>query len=326
MTNISYLRFLAILIATLPTTLMAQTERTVVLEHFSNTNCSFCGSRNPGLFANIENNAPEVVHISFHPSRPYSDCKLNNHNKVENDDRTKFYGLFGGTPQISIQGEPRQGANFNDAKLFEGEQGMMSSFEVKVEQAKTEEKIDVSIVITAAEDNTVGNLNVLAYIVEDTVFYKGRNSEDEHFNVFRKSMGGINGESKALPSTKGESIEINYSSAHHQDWDLNRVYAIVLLQDPMSKEIHQAGVAPNESLPTSITPIKTNSFKIYPTVVDRVLVIEGNTDAIDFELINLQGQVVMQGPVVQQQIPMTSVESGVYFLKLNEEVYRVLKQ
>ena len=95
----------------------AQVLQTVVVEHFTNTRCGICASRNPGLFNNLAAN-PKILHIAVHPSSPYSTCLLNQHNKVENDARTNFYGIYGGTPRIVINGTVMNGS-FTSSTLFD---------------------------------------------------------------------------------------------------------------------------------------------------------------------------------------------------------------
>ena len=45
----------------------------------------------------------DVVHVSYHPISLYPNCQFNQLNPQENDDRTKYYGVFGSTPRLVIQ-------------------------------------------------------------------------------------------------------------------------------------------------------------------------------------------------------------------------------
>ena len=101
----------------------AQTPRKVIVEHFTNTRCGICGSRNPGLFTNLSS-SPDVMHMAVHPSRPYASCVLNQHNPTESDDRAKYYGIFGGTPRVVVQGEAKPvSQNFGAKSLYSDELG-----------------------------------------------------------------------------------------------------------------------------------------------------------------------------------------------------------
>jgi hypothetical protein len=48
-----------------------QVAKKIIVEHFTNTKCSICASRNPGFHTNLSAN-PTVQSISIHPSSPYS--------------------------------------------------------------------------------------------------------------------------------------------------------------------------------------------------------------------------------------------------------------
>ena len=82
---------------------MAQVPKKVIVEHFTNTKCSVCASRNPGFYTNL-NAQSGVIHLAIHPSSPYAACVLSMHNPVENDGRTNYYSIYGGTPRLVIQG------------------------------------------------------------------------------------------------------------------------------------------------------------------------------------------------------------------------------
>src|SRR5690606_20541686 len=96
----------------------AQSPRKIIVEHFTNSNCSTCASRNPGFFANL-NNHPEVLHMSVHPSAPYSNCLLYQQNATDNDARTNYYGIYGGTPRIVVNGNVVSAStNYSSASIF----------------------------------------------------------------------------------------------------------------------------------------------------------------------------------------------------------------
>lgn len=90
----------------------------VIVEHFTNSRCGVCASKNPSLFTNLTSH-PDILHISYHPSSPYSSCVFSQSNPAENDSRTNFYGIFGGTPRIVIQGDViSSSTNFGSSTLF----------------------------------------------------------------------------------------------------------------------------------------------------------------------------------------------------------------
>ena len=130
--NILPLFLTALSLFGLRTELSAQVTRNVVVEHFTNTRCGICGSRNPGLFGNLKT-SPEVLHISYHPSRPYSSCVLNKHNVSGNDDRAKYYGVYGSTPRVVVEGTAKgNGESFTDKALFSAELGKTTPIDIQL--------------------------------------------------------------------------------------------------------------------------------------------------------------------------------------------------
>src|SRR5688572_14710898 len=92
--------FLSILVVST----FAQTPRQVIVEHFTNTRCSICASKNPGFYSLLHGSYPQVLHIAYHPSAPYSNCYFSLQNPTENNSRTNYYGVYGSTPRAVIQG------------------------------------------------------------------------------------------------------------------------------------------------------------------------------------------------------------------------------
>ena len=156
----------------------AQVAKSVVVEHFTNTRCGICGFKNPQLFANL-NNHPEVLHLATHPSSPYSNCVLYQHNPDENDARTNFYGVYGGTPRIVIQGEVMSSStSYTDDELFTPYEGQTSPASINIQQSKTAETIEAFITVQTEELHNLGDLNLYVVVAEDTVFYEAPNGED----------------------------------------------------------------------------------------------------------------------------------------------------
>ena len=74
----------------------ASTKKYLLIEHFTNSNCPPCASRNPAFYSLITQAqyADDVHHISYHPSVPYNTCVFYLANKVENNARAAVYGIF----------------------------------------------------------------------------------------------------------------------------------------------------------------------------------------------------------------------------------------
>src|SRR5690606_36281551 len=104
----------------------------MLVEHFTNTLCSVCASRNPGFKANL-NNESNYTLLSIHPSSPYPSCLFNNHDKRGNDGRTKFYGIYGGTPRIAVNGTViSSSADYSKSTIFDAYRNDSSEFSIRI--------------------------------------------------------------------------------------------------------------------------------------------------------------------------------------------------
>ena len=185
----------------------AQVPKKVVVEHFTNTKCSICASRNPGFYTNL-NSQTGVIHLAIHPSSPYAACFLSMHNPIENDGRTNYYGIYGGTPRLVIQGTViSSSVNYSSASIFTPYLGQTSPASIKIYQYKYgNDSIRSRIVIKTEATHTLTNLSLFVALAEDTINYTGSNGESVHYDVFRKSYTGTSGISVTLPAVVGDSV------------------------------------------------------------------------------------------------------------------------
>lgn len=222
-------------------TATAQVPKQVIVEHFTNSECSICASKNPGFYSNL--NAQEnFLHLAIHPSSPYPSCELNQNNVAENDGRTNYYGIYGGTPRLVIQGTViSSGANYASPDLFIPFLAETSPAIIRIKQYRFNDEIFQSeITIKAAVDNNLGEIKLFAALAEDTVFYSGGNGEDEHFDVFRKALTDVVGNSIVMPAFAGDSIVVITTANLDASWDSDRLYTIAILQSATDKLVIQS--------------------------------------------------------------------------------------
>ena len=108
-------------------------KRYILVEHFTNSRCSVCASRNPDLFAVIDDYPDDVHHISYHPPIPYLDCIFYQANPEGNSDRAGYYGV-NGTPVAYMLGELPTGSGLLERPALEAELGKASPIEIIVEE------------------------------------------------------------------------------------------------------------------------------------------------------------------------------------------------
>ena len=294
----------------------AQVAKNVIVEHFTNTYCSVCASRNPGFYNNLWQ-FPQVLHIAYHPSSPYAACPLNQHNKAENDARTNFYGVYGATPRIVIQGTVIPStANYNDPALFQNQLGQTTPFDVSVSLHKINSgTIEVRAIVKKLAASSLTNVQLYGAIVEDTLFFTANNGETRHYDVFRKSVWG-NPLIIAAPSNVGDSSVQMQQLSLHTAWDEKRIYSIVLLQDA-NNEVVQAAKSNHLPDPMNIHGIQGERFTVFPNPANDRIRIEGIEQKATIQLVDTKGCLLRnETTVTNQELDISGLTSGIYFLKI----------
>jgi hypothetical protein len=83
---------LSILLITLTLTGFSQSQRLVLLEHFTQASCGPCATVNPGLHTLLTANPDKITSIMVHTSWPGYD-PMYNHNTADAGARTSYYSV-----------------------------------------------------------------------------------------------------------------------------------------------------------------------------------------------------------------------------------------
>lgn len=207
------------------TTVQAQTQRTNVVEHFTNTSCSVCAANNPG-FMNTIRQSGNTLHISFHPSSPYINDVFNVQNRVENDARTNHYGIFGATPRLVVNGQVIQNSNL--AVSLANAAGSTSAFALRLStQMQAAGSYQLSVVLTKMAADTQSTARLFLGLVEDTIQQLTNNGEAVHYHVFRKAVSEITGNAITLPVAVGDSVAFTFPLLFPVGQPLQRWFVMV---------------------------------------------------------------------------------------------------
>ena len=308
-TSIGFIFFTAI-------TTHAQVKQAVLVEHFTNTRCGICANRNPGLFTNLANN-PEVLHIATHPSSPYSSCVLYQHNTIENNARTNYYGVLGSTPRIVINGTVMSGGtSFTSSTLFDNFNTKMSPISIAVNQQKFGmDSIRATITVKSVAAHLITTALMYVPLVEDSLMYNAPNGENLHHNVFRKSFS--NG-SIQLPALGDSSIYI-FVLAGNNAWNFDKLKTMVILSENSSKKVIQAAEykykAPVQNTNTleSISSIK---LEIFPNPSKAEVTINSDETGT-MQWVNSLGQTVKTVQTDgEQTVKVNDLPPGIYSIIL----------
>lgn len=309
-------------------TIGQEVPKKIVVEHFTNTLCGVCASRNPGFYTNYNSqNNNTMIHLAIHPSSPYSACIFNNHDKTANDDRTKYYNVFGATPRLVINGVPiPASSSFNSAALFAPFQSETTPISIRLNQQKiASDSVRVKVVLKTMAAHSLGTQNLFVVLAEDTIWYNAPNGEPEHFDVFRKSLFGTSGTSVTLPSTVGDSLVFIKTVAVHQDWDLSQIFALAILQNQSDKLVTQSEAltpADNDQLALTVPNVfSENKASIFPNPAKNQITIQlDNSVLTTFKVISIAGTEWFNGTFNNEtKLDVSNLPNGVYFISLLSE-------
>lgn len=299
-----------------------QVPKKIFVEHFTNTLCSFCASRNPGFYSNL-NNQNEAVHISIHSGTPYTQCLLYQQNASPSDARRFYYGISG-TPALVMNGfSIPVSSNYSQAALFTPFKSQTSPISIRMEQQKYgTDSIQVRVIVKTEASHNLGTEQLWVGLAEDTVFYAGPNGEQQHYDVYRADLGFV---PISIPVVVGDSLVYRYTAFSNVNWDLNRIFAFAMIQNTGNKSVTQS-----ESTNPTTNNLSTNVYRIkgqqigvnlYPNPtknhVNIVLENDLETTAI---LYNTIGQVVYQ----QQfrgttELFLEDYPKGIYLIHLSNK-------
>ncbi len=310
---------------------MGQVAQRSVVEHFTNTSCSVCASNNGNIHSAINSQA-NVLHISFHPSSPYSNDFFNVQNKSENDDRTNFYGIYGSTPRVVLNGTAISYSTLSSA--LANSVTNTTNFTLNIMQVKYgADSFLARIVIKKISQDTITKAKLFVGVLEDTINQATNNGEKVHYNVFRKALSVASGNNIILPINVGDSVVSNFKFKSQASWQIKRLHTLCILQNA-SKGLINSNLS-NNSI-QSISSINTEYSKIsnsllYPNPLGNG-VIYSKMDIENLIIYNQVGVRVLQTVTLHKNepYPIEKLSQGIYtaIFKLNEKkfVQRIIVQ
>ena len=296
-------------------TVFSQVEKTVIVEHFTNTRCGTCAAKNPAFYE-VLNDYPDVLHIAYHPSSPFPACIFSQHNPTENDARAYYYDIYGPTPLIVLQGKVVgiQSPMINPEQI-ESELGQESDFSLSIQHTlSANNKIEVTIHIERVSGSGSEEVSFYAVLAEKEIAYNAPNGETLHHDVFRMV---IDEESVLLPNI-GSSKTIVKTIDIDDEWVADEMVAIGILQNAQTKETLQSAESTST---TSLFENNTSEAKalLYPNPVANNLYIQANERErfISADIYSLLGNKVVQFINVNK-MDMTDLLPGYYFVVLTD--------
>ena len=312
------MRFIWLLLLLPITTLQAQVKQQVLVEHFTNSNCSICGFRNGGFRTNLSNH-PDALHVSIHPSRPYADCALHKAAPAENDARTKYYGIFGSTPRLVINGKVIDaGQDYAASALFDPFEDRESPFSIEFTREWDASKwmLHIEAVVRVEAQHSYDELLFFGIQAEDTVEYKGRNSETVHYNVLRNVFLGNNGIKRTAKKNIGDTMRLSLDIGITEQVFAERTSEYLIIQDPLSKLHIQSAKSAEVGQPVGIADF--NKLEVDINLATGLLTNTGKSP-VNYSIYDLTGRERLKGQIFQSgKINMNDLSKGIYFLRMQQ--------
>jgi hypothetical protein len=302
----------------------AQVIRTSIVEHFTNTSCSICASNNSSYYG-ILTNYPDAVHISFHPSAPYVSDFFNQQNQAENDARTNFYGVYGGTPRLVVNGLAINNTSLNST--LNTASSTLSNFGIELTQVQTSStSFSVKCKVEKLSADTTITALLFVGASEDTIYQTTNNGETVHYNVFRKALSAVVGNTIQLPLNIGDTMVYNFSYTVLPAWNTNRMSTIALLQRPTKQLINAAksvnSINLNNAITSNINKVKGVYF--YPNPCDNGR-ITSKQSVNKVRILSLSGALMFETAQIEknQILDVSALQPGLYILEvlMNDKIF-----
>lgn len=322
-------KFLLVVGLLICTQVFSQSPKTVLIEHFTNTKCSICASRNPGFYSTLSN-YPQVIHLAFHPSAPYSSCYFNQQNVTENDDRTKFYGAYGSTPKFILNGKLLPSTNpAITTTTLDTALNQTSPIEISAtEELVTGDSVKVRVVVRTTGSIGVSELLFFAGVAQDTIQYSAGNGEQLHHDVFRKALTKVKGDTVQVPALN-DSLVLVFTYKIQNGWREPNLSTIAFVQLADTKQVLNATKSNRVfSIPSGIGEVKQAEFSVYPNPVKDELLFT-NYELL-FEqpvmIFDLAGRKISEFKLTENRIDISELSKGIYFLKINNAAKKFVKE
>lgn len=295
-------------------------KKYLLIEHFTNTKCSVCGSKNPAFYnlINQAQYADDVHHVSVHPMFPYPSCALYQANTTENSAWTGLYPISG-TPSIVLNGTVQSPSTplLSESKL-QTYLNQTSPLHLKVTETGPDNARQVKVRVKALGDLPTGNYKLFVAIVEKKVNLAGGNGETVHHNVFRKMLTAVQGNDFTVPAL-GQTADYDFNYSVAGTWDPNEVYVLAFIKEVDTKTVVNSGTRFDPVL-TDVQESVTTPITLFPNPVADFTSLDLSFDRVQtLELFALNGKKITaefqtQGSLVN--ISTAKLPAGVYLVKI----------
>lgn len=298
----------------------ASAKKYLLIEHFTNSRCGVCASKNPAFYNLIGQvqYADDIHHISIHPMFPYPSCVFYQANTVENNAWTALYPVQG-TPSIVLNGALQTPSTpiLTETKL-QTFLGQTSPLALQVIESGPNNARTVQVTAKALGDIPAGNYKIFVAIAEKTVNQQTPNGESVHHDVFRKMLTEVGGDAFQAPSVGG-TVTFNYEYSIPGTWNPDEVYVLAFVKEVDTKQVLNSGTRFDPVL-TATADLDPSRVLISPNPVSQFAwVALADDKAAQVEVFSSNGQRVAASFEYHEKGLMISTVSftpGIYYVKI----------
>jgi hypothetical protein len=241
----------------------AQSQRLVLLEHFTGASCPPCATYNPGIQDLLDSNPDKITSIKYQLAPPGTD-PMYSHNPQHSGSRANYYNVTG-IPNSVLDGNffNDHPANWN-INTVNNRYDDPSPFDIDISYTVTPTTIDVEVTVTASQDFEDSNLRLHTVVVEEEINFSspaGSNGETEFHNVMKRMLPNQSGTSIESEWVDGESMTYNLSWNHSNVYSYPQLAIVAFIQNNTTKEVHQAAFS-NDALYDSPYSIAAENYNL----------------------------------------------------------------
>lgn len=298
-----------------------EVPKNILVEHFTNTRCSVCASKNPAFYNTIDN-YEKVIHLAYHPSSPYSSCVFSQHNISGNDNRTNDLGVYGSTLRVVVNGEVKAtSSNLISSSDLDPQNNLTTPFDIQLNQFQVgADSMYTEIVLSTVSGTNRTSARLYVALAEETINYNAPNGENVHHDVFRKFLTANNGIVINLPNN-GNDTTILFGQKIDQEWDGAELITVAFLEG--NNTILQANKSDKLDFTTGITDAIIINNVLYPNPVKDYIYINNDAQLIDrIEIYNILGSKVKDfnlNDVKKTKLNVSSLNEGNYIVRLYDK-------
>lgn len=234
---------LLLLLITSNLIVFSQSQRLVMVEHFTQASCGPCVQPNITIHNLMVQHPDKFTIINFHTSWPGVD-PMNAHNPQEVAARVSLYGI-NYVPQSAVEGDYYVGAptGWTNMNIINERYQVPSPFELSINQRISNDTIFVTMLVHATAEVT-GPVSAYMGIIEKHIHFNnapGSNGEKDFYNVFKKMLPTKTGIELPTPMSAGDYVVIESYWKMANVYNVDQLSVVSYLQNPTSKEMFQAG-------------------------------------------------------------------------------------